>query len=206
MKQLVFIILVFASFLKVDAQGPNHEILEETKVLIKGRIIEQVSQMPVGYATVAILSKESKVLIAGTSTDMDGRFEVTALNKDVILEASFIGYETFTVTDIKFTKGVADLGDIVISPSSQIMDEVTVRAERSTTEFKLDKRVFNVGQDLSSTGASALEVLNNVPSVTVGIEGDIKLRGNGGVQMLLMGNPLLSRINLAMPWGPLQLI
>ena len=64
-----------------------------------------------------------------------------------------------------------------------------MQAERSTTEFQLDKRVFNVGQDLSSTGASALDVLNNVPSVTVNIEGQILLRGTGGVQILINGKP-----------------
>ena len=56
-------------------------------------------------------------------------------------------------------------------------------------EFKLDKRVFNVGKDLSSTGASALEVLDNVPSVTVSIEGQVRLRGNAGVQILINGKP-----------------
>ncbi|MEL6717903.1 MAG: TonB-dependent receptor, partial [Bacteroidota bacterium] len=63
------------------------------------------------------------------------------------------------------------------------------RSEKSQTEFKLDKRVFNVGQDLSSTGASALEVLNNVPSISVNIEGQINLRGSGGVQILINGKP-----------------
>jgi outer membrane receptor protein involved in Fe transport len=69
------------------------------------------------------------------------------------------------------------------------LDEVLIRAEKSTTEFKLDRRVFNVGQDLSSTGMGALEVLNNVPSVTVSIEGDVRLRGNSGVQILIDGKP-----------------
>ena len=64
-----------------------------------------------------------------------------------------------------------------------------MRGERSRTEFKLDKRVFNVGQDLTSTGASALEVLNNVPSVNVSIEGQISLRGSAGVQILVDGKP-----------------
>jgi len=66
---------------------------------------------------------------------------------------------------------------------------VLISAEKSTTEFKLDKRVFNVGKDLSSTGASALEVLNNVPSVDVNIEGEVSLRGSTGVQILINGKP-----------------
>jgi outer membrane receptor protein involved in Fe transport len=64
-----------------------------------------------------------------------------------------------------------------------------VTAEKSTTEFKTDRRVFNVGTDLTSSGASALEVLNNVPSVNVDIEGSVSLRGCSGVQILLNGKP-----------------
>jgi outer membrane receptor protein involved in Fe transport len=93
------------------------------------------------------------------------------------------------VKDIIFTEGQVDLGLIELASQGQTLEEVTVRAEKSQTEFKLDKRVFNVGKDLSSTGASALEVLNNVPSVNVTIEGQIQLRGSGGVQILVNGKP-----------------
>ena len=84
---------------------------------------------------------------------------------------------------------MVDLGIIKMSDNINDLDEVVVRAEKSTTEFKLDKRVFNVGKDLSSTGAGALEVLNNVPSVNVDIEGGISLRGSSGVQILINGKP-----------------
>ena len=90
----------------------------------------------------------------------------------------------FSITD-----GMADLGVIQLHEDSQSLDEVVVRGERSRTEFKLDKRVFNVGQDLTSAGASALDVLNNVPSVNVSIEGQISLRGSAGVQILVDGKP-----------------
>ena len=78
---------------------------------------------------------------------------------------------------------------VVLSEDLQALGEVIVRAEKSQTEFKLDKRIFNVGSDLSSTGASALEVLNNVPSVNVSIEGVVSLRGSQGVQILINGKP-----------------
>lgn len=189
MKYVLTLALSMMIIVDSFSQGPSHSEAEDARVLIKGRVLDGSSKSPVEYATIAVLSADTKDLIAGTTTDMDGKFEVTALNKNVIVEASFIGYETTTLTELNFARGVADLGDISISTNSQLMDEVVVRAERSQTEFKLDKRVFNVGQDLSSTGASALEVLNNVPSVTVGIEGDVKLRGNAGVQMLINGKP-----------------
>ncbi|WP_397446528.1 TonB-dependent receptor plug domain-containing protein [Polaribacter sp. R77954] len=81
------------------------------------------------------------------------------------------------------------MGIIILKADSQALDEVVVKGELSKTVFKLDKRVFNVGKDISSTGASALEVLNNVPSVNLGIAGDISLRGSTGVQILINGKP-----------------
>ncbi|MEL6924916.1 MAG: TonB-dependent receptor, partial [Bacteroidota bacterium] len=105
------------------------------------------------------------------------------------VELSFIGFVNQSVEEFEINDGRINLGTIRLSANSSTLDEVTVRAERSQTEFKLDKRVFNVGQDLSSTGASALEILNNVPSVTVSIEGDIALRGSSGVQILINGKP-----------------
>ena len=93
------------------------------------------------------------------------------------------------VDDLTFSANRAELGDIALGADGQVLDEVIVTADKSTTEFKLDKRVFNVGADLSTTGASALEVLNNVPSVNVNVEGDVSLRGSSGVQILINGKP-----------------
>ncbi|MEM6772077.1 MAG: outer membrane beta-barrel protein, partial [Bacteroidota bacterium] len=104
---------------------------------------------------------------------------------DAHLEISFLGFTTIRIDDLAGT----NLKNIVLQPDGETLDEVLVTGERSTTEFKLDKRVFNVGKDLTSAGASELEVLNNVPSVTVTIEGDINLRGSGGVQILIDGKP-----------------
>lgn len=100
-----------------------------------------------------------------------------------------MGFETKTITEFTVTNRKVNLGTIKLAPNSQALDEVVVTGEVSKTVFKLDKRVFNVGKDISSTGASALEVLNNVPSVNVNIEGDISLRGSSGVQILINGKP-----------------
>lgn len=137
------------------------------------------------FATVKVVDPESDNMITGTTTDVDGRFKVAVPNMAVHLEISFLGFATIRVEDLAST----GLEDIVLYADGETLDEVLVTGERSTTEFKLDKRVFNVGKDLSSAGASALEVLNNVPSVTVTIEGEINLRGSGGVQILIDGKP-----------------
>ncbi|TXF84380.1 TonB-dependent receptor [Neolewinella aurantiaca] len=151
---------------------------------LTGRVVEGSGQ-PVEFATVKVIEPDGGNMITGTTTDTDGRFKLAAPRPDVQLEISFLGFAPVLIEDIEGT----DLNNIVMRPDGETLDEVIVTSERSTTEFKLDKRVFNVGKDLSSAGASALEVLNNVPSVTVTIEGQINLRGSGGVQILIDGKP-----------------
>ncbi|WKN44131.1 TonB-dependent receptor domain-containing protein [Tunicatimonas pelagia] len=164
-------------------------IAQNGTVTVTGIVQDQASQQPVEFATVMVADKETGEAITGATTTAEGTFSITVNSSDIYVEVSFIGYKPQTFRDITFADGIADLGTIKLIEDSQALDEVVVRAEKSRTEFKLDKRVFNVGQDLTSAGASALEVLNNVPSVNVSIEGVISLRGSAGVQILVDGKP-----------------
>ncbi|SEQ22908.1 outer membrane beta-barrel family protein [Neolewinella agarilytica] len=156
---------------------------------ITGRVVDEKSGQPIEFATVLVSDASTKAGVGGTTTDLAGNFTLETSTEAVYLDISFIGFTTRRVEELTFSNGKADLGLLELSAEGQTLEEVTVRAEKSQTEFKLDKRVFNVGKDLSSTGASALEVLNNVPSVNVNIEGEIQLRGSGGVQILVNGKP-----------------
>ena len=78
---------------------------------------------------------------------------------------------------------------ITIFPEGISLDEVQITAEKSETTFTLDKRVFNVGKDLTSKGGTAQDVLDNVPSVSVDVEGNVSLRGSEGVRILINGQP-----------------
>ena len=156
---------------------------------ITGRVVDKSSGQPIEFATVLVSGAKTKAGIGGTTTDLAGNFTLKTATTEVYLDLSFIGFETRRMENLVFTGGRVDLGLIELASQGQDLDEITVRAEKSQTEFKLDKRVFNVGKDLSSTGAGALEVLNNVPSVNVTIEGQVQLRGSGGVQILINGKP-----------------
>jgi outer membrane receptor protein involved in Fe transport len=164
-------------------------VAQAQDIQITGTILEGSNQNPIEFATVMIGNNTTRQPITGATTGPDGTFSVTTTTQDFYVEVSFIGFATRTVNEFSVMDGKVDLGNIFLSNDSQMLDEVTVRAEKSQTEFKLDKRVFNVGKDLSTTGASALEVLNNVPSVNVNIEGEISLRGSQGVQILINGKP-----------------
>ncbi len=161
----------------------------DAPIIVTGKVVNQVNAQALEYATVILADKDTDKAIAGISTPTDGRFELKSPIENFYVKISFVGFETKTIADFQIQNGSVDLGIIGLVESANTLDEVEIRAEKSSTEFKLDKRVFNVGRDLSSSGASALEVLDNVPSVNVNIEGEISLRGNQGVQILINGKP-----------------
>ncbi|UGU16581.1 TonB-dependent receptor family protein [Sinomicrobium kalidii] len=180
------------SLLKIALSGillcSGHFLMAQERKTVTGTIVDAANRDVLPYATVVITEVSSGTRVTGTTTDENGDFEVSTTAADFLVEISFMGYQNKTVRDFD-TRQTIDLGEITLSPDAEALDEVVIEGERSTVEFKLDKRVFNVGSDISSTGAGAMDVLNNVPSVNVSIEGEISLRGNTGVQILINGKP-----------------
>lgn len=182
MKKISVKILIACSFL---LYGP----VAMAQVTIKGTVVEESSGQPIAYATVMVGDNETKKPLDGTTTMDDGSFSLETDATDYYIEVSFLGFRTKTFGPPPTQGKTIDIGKVALSEDAEQLQEVVVQGEVSRTEFKLDKRVFNVGKDLSTTGASALEVLNNVPSVNVNIEGRISLRGSQGVQILINGKP-----------------
>ncbi len=163
--------------------------LAQEEVVIIGKVVDSASGQPIPYATVVATDRLSAELVVGTTTDLDGRFEMSSPTPAVRLVVSFMGYRSDTLDQLVVARGRIDAGVVRLQENLQQLAEVEVVGEVSRTRFELDKRVFTVGQDLSSTGASALEVLDHVPSVRVSIEGEVSLRGSTGVQILIDGKP-----------------
>ena len=164
-------------------------LAQQGTVTIKGTVVEESGGQPIAYATVMVGDNETKKPLSGTTTMDDGSFSLETTAAEYYIEVSFLGFRTKTFGPPPSQGKIIDLGKIALSEDAEQLQEVVVQGEVSRTEFKLDKRVFNVGKDLSTTGASALEVLNNVPSVNVNIEGRVSLRGSQGVQILINGKP-----------------
>ena len=146
---------------------------QDGRVTIKGTVVEESAGLPIAFATVMVADNETKKPIDGTTSSDDGTFTLDTDATDFYIEVSFLGFQTKTFGQPPTPSASIDLGIIALSEDAKQLEEVVVEGEKSYTEFKLDKRVFNVGKDLTSTGASALEVLNNVPSVNVSIEGQV---------------------------------
>ena len=144
---------------------------------------------PLDFATISIYTPDS-TLIDGVSTDATGQFSLDAKPGAYYLLAEFISYRSLYRDGITLERGKPfDVGTLQLLPNTELLDEFVVEAERSSMEIKLDKRVFNVGKDLSARGSSAIDLLDNVPSVQVDVEGNVSLRGNGGVRILINGRP-----------------
>ncbi len=184
MKQLAQLILVSSLII-----FSTPELLAQEFVTVVGALQEANGSEAIPYASVTAHETGTESILTGTSTDDQGKFELNIATRNFYIELSFMGYITKRIESFEINSGKVDLGVVQLLPDAQLLDEVVIEGEVSKTVFQLDKRVFNVGKDISSTGMSALEVLNNVPSVTVSIEGDVNLRGSGGVQILIDGKP-----------------
>ncbi|WP_291726251.1 outer membrane beta-barrel family protein [Bernardetia sp.] len=184
-----FLLPLFFVFLFFNFSANTFAQKQKSNIEVFGNLVEQSTSQPVPYATVALYENTTKELITGNTSDENGKFSISTQKTDFYIVISFMGYQTKTLTDFTITNGKVDVGTISLSPDTQLLEQIVVEGEVSKTTFQLDKRVFNVGKDLSTTGASALDVLNNVPSVNVSIEGEITLRGSGGVQILINGKP-----------------
>lgn len=158
---------------------------------IKGKIIDIQTNAPLAYATIRVLKSTDSTLAGGGISDEKGQFSVDAAFGQYYAVVEFIGYKPLKTAIFTLSKEEAshDLGTLKIATASKTLDEVVVQAEKSSMELSLDKKIFNVGKDLANAGGTAIDILSNVPSVSVDTEGNVKLRGSDGVRILIDGKP-----------------
>lgn len=177
-----FILLLFSltSFSQQRPAGP--------KIIVTGSIIEAVSQKPLEYATITLKNAANPKMVFGGITDNKGNFsvEIAAGTYDIIFE--FISFKSSEIKQKEITSNT-NLGKITLAEDVTQLNEAVVRAERTTVEIKLDKKVYNVGKDLMVKGGTVSDILDNIPSVTVDVDGTIALRGNDNVRILIDGKP-----------------
>ena len=191
-----FLITILCLFIGIplafsQRPGGNQGQGERPKAIIKGKVIDGTTGLPLDYATITILSQKDSSLITGGITDEKGMFTIETKMGKYFAQIDFLAFQTKTIDQIPLGKGqlLADLGTISLDADSHTLGEIEVRAEKSQMQMSLDKRVFNVGKDLANTGASAEDILDNVPSVAVDVEGNVSLRGSGNVRILIDGKP-----------------
>ncbi len=156
-------------------------------VLVNGKIVEQGSELPLEYATVAFIDREGKVISGGISNEK-GEYRIEVPVGMYSIQFEFISYKSETLSNQRISKSTT-LPTVSMALDSESLDEVVVRAETTEVQIRLDKKVYNIGKDLTTSGATVSDALDNVPSVTVDVDGTIALRGNENVRILINGRP-----------------
>ncbi|WP_166921970.1 outer membrane beta-barrel family protein [Flavobacterium poyangense] len=194
MKQFRFavvLVFLFTSFYNYAQQPPNGK----NKVKITGKVFEKVSKQPLEYATISIMNPNDTKVLAGGITNPKGEFEVAVAPGTYDIKIEFISFKPTEIKQ-KSIQNDTNLGAVNLSEDAAQLSEVVVRAEKSTVEIKLDKKVYNVGQDMMVKGGTVSDVLDNVPSVSVDTEGNVSLRGSDNIRILIDGRPS-NAINVA---------
>mgnify|MGYP001795841749 CR=1 FL=1 len=171
--------------------GPRLELADDTGAFV-GRVADEQSEEPILLANVLVYQAGTEDLIGGTTTNERGFFAVKDLEYgEYDVEISYLGYEDWRREGIQIMaeQRVGRIGRVFLGAGSSTLEEVEVTAERAAVEFGLDRKVFNVEQDIASSGGTAEDLLRNIPSVTVDLDGNISLRGSTNVRILINGKP-----------------
>lgn len=182
-KLLLTIVLIAVAINTAIAQRPSGK-----EVVVTGKVVDQETNDPLEYATIAFFNKKQNKIVTGGITDTKGNFSipVTAGVYDITIE--YISFKTQTIANKKLTKD-ENIGVFKLALDIEALDAVEIIAEKTTVEVRLDKKIYNVGKDLTVSGGTVSDVLDNVPSVSVDVEGAVSLRGNENVRILINGKP-----------------
>lgn len=159
---------------------------------INGFVFDEATGLPLDYATVTLLKTGDSTIVSGTITDEKGKFEITEVPFGAyIVKADFIGYQSVYIAPVLIQPNliIKDLGKVNLKPASSMLTEVVVTTEREQMINSIDKQVFNVEKNIVTQGGSATDVLQQVPSVTIDMDGNVSLRGSGNVTVLIDGRP-----------------
>ncbi|MDA9125740.1 TonB-dependent receptor family protein [Flavobacteriaceae bacterium] len=181
-KNLLFAFALVLTLTSLDAQNKRDSFV------VSGNILEKESQLSIEYATIAFFSSTENKIIGGGITDSEGNFSIEIPKG--IYDISFEYFSLMTVIKPNYNLDQnTDFGVIQLEADFQTLEVVDLIAEKTSVEIKLDKKIYNVGKDLTVRGGNVSDVLDNVPSVSVDIEGNVALRANQNVRILINGKP-----------------
>lgn len=183
MKKLLktlFLTLLFIMTVPAFAQAP--------KVKITGKVVEKSTNQPLEYASVSAQSVQNPSINDGIITNEKGEFTLSVFPGNYNIKIEFLGFNPTNLSNRAVVKDL-NIGTIYVTEDNQLLDEVVVTVEKPLVEIKLDKKVYNVADDVTVKGGTASEVLDNVPSLSVDQDGNVSLRGNENVKILIDGRP-----------------
>ena len=192
LRTLLLVSLLVPGFFQRAGAAPSFSfvVADDVAGSISGLVVDGTTNDPVGYATVSLYNAAEE-LVNGTLSDDSGQFTVTDVADGTYrVEVTFLGYEKVSVPNVTVTGGAAaSVGTITLGASAELLEEVTVTGQRSLIEEKVDRLVYNAEQDQLSKGGDAGDVLRRVPLLQVDLDGNVSVRGNQNIRVLINNKP-----------------
>ena len=139
------------------------------------------------FATITLRNPANNKLIGGAVSDERGKAIIQSSISNVEIQVDYVGFETLIFTKVLSKR--TDLGSLQLTPKENQLTGIDLVGRRSDVEIRLDKRVYNVGQNLNAKGTNVSDVLENIPSLSLDLEGNLELRGSTNVRILIDGKP-----------------
>lgn len=179
-----FLLFLLISF------GLNAQSLQslDKTITLTGTVLDSETNDPLEYATLVLQQVSDPSKVTGGITDAQGKFSVEAKPGNYNVRIEYIGYKSYVLNNQQLLDN-RDFGTIKLGINAEQLESVEVVAEKTSVEVRLDKKVYNIGKDLTTSGGTVTDALNNIPSVNVDVEGAISLRGNDNVRILINGKP-----------------
>lgn len=171
---------------------------------VSGRISDALDERPMEYASVAVFRTPDSTLVTGGITNRSGHFKIEKLHSgNYFIRAHFLGYENETTGAFALKDGeTLHVGTIMLTPARQLVEEVNVTGNRINAMNKVDKQTYHAEQFESAKGGSAVDVLRNMPAISVNGQGEITVRGSSGFLVLIDGKPVLTDAQTALSQLP----
>ncbi len=194
------VVIIFILSVNLDAQQRGNR----TPNKISGKLLDIVDNHPLQYANIILFQTSDSSQVRGAAANEYGEFLIERFKPgNYYLKLSFIGYKDKIIDNIEIARGQhLSLENIYLERDQFNTDEIVVSDERSPISYDIDKKVINVDQQLTALSGNAVDILENVPSVSVDIEGNVSLRGSGNFQLLVDGKPSILDANDALQQIP----
>ena len=186
----LFLLLIIVSFplLSQQSNDKNYQGYANMSFKVYGQVIDSETSEPLEYATISLQAKNNPDKVFVGITDENGNFSVDINPGMYDLTIDYISFISYSNQNL-IVRENTDIGKISLDLDVSVLDEVEVRAERTQVEIRLDKKIYNVGQDITVRGGNVSDVLANIPTIDVDFDGNISLRGNNNVRILINGKP-----------------
>ncbi len=184
----LFIFLFSSLLFSQQPSNSNTPGYSSMNFKVFGIVSDLETEEPLEYATISIKSINDPEKIFGGVTDENGKFSVDVNPGLYELKIDYISFISYFNENLMVRENT-DIGNIQLELDVSMLDEVEVRAERTQVEIRLDRKIYNVGQDITVKGGNVSDVLANIPSIDVDFDGNISLRGNNNVRILINGKP-----------------